>query len=181
MKKRLYRVESEKMIGGVAAGLGRYFEIDPTWVRLLFIGLLIGGGSGFLIYVILWIALPSMPYDVWQNEINQNQSFRYNNNSEGNNEGTFAQTAPEAEHYQTNEPNKQGSANSSDFFETKEKNGKSQSISGIVMVTIGVLFLLHNFRLIQFTKFWPLILIVVGIGLLLNTKVNQSKKSGYEK
>lgn len=36
--RRLYRNPGDQMIGGVCSGLGQYFEIDPTVVRLLFIG-----------------------------------------------------------------------------------------------------------------------------------------------
>lgn len=57
--KRLYRApKSESMIGGVAAGIANYFEIDPTLVRLLWIILLFGYGFGFLAYLVCWIIIP---------------------------------------------------------------------------------------------------------------------------
>jgi phage shock protein PspC (stress-responsive transcriptional regulator) len=62
--KRLYRDLSRKAIGGVASGLANYLSIDPLWVRLVFaaffVNFFIAGLSGltFLIYVIMWIALP---------------------------------------------------------------------------------------------------------------------------
>ena len=56
--KRLYRDPDRKMVGGVAAGLGAYFNLDPIWFRLLFLLITFAGGSGLLIYLILWIALP---------------------------------------------------------------------------------------------------------------------------
>ena len=56
--KRLYRDPDGKMVGGVASGLGAYFNLDPIWFRLLFLILTFVGGSGLLIYFILWIALP---------------------------------------------------------------------------------------------------------------------------
>ena len=59
MNKTLYRTEDDKMIGGVCGGLGRYFEIDPTIVRLLFALIFFGFGAGFMIYVLLWIIMPS--------------------------------------------------------------------------------------------------------------------------
>lgn len=55
---RLRRSTSDKVVAGVCGGLGRYFGVDPVWFRLAFIILAIGGGSGVLLYVIGWIAIP---------------------------------------------------------------------------------------------------------------------------
>lgn len=59
--KRLYRSRRERMIAGVCGGLGEYFGIDPTWIRLLFILLFILGGSTLIVYLILWIIVPLAP------------------------------------------------------------------------------------------------------------------------
>ncbi len=56
--KRLYRNPDEAIIAGVASGLGYYFGVHPTVVRILFVLVTLAGGSGILIYVILWFALP---------------------------------------------------------------------------------------------------------------------------
>jgi phage shock protein PspC (stress-responsive transcriptional regulator) len=55
--KRLYRDSEEKLIGGVAGGIAAYFNVDPIWVRLIFI-LSIFTTLGPFIYLILWVALP---------------------------------------------------------------------------------------------------------------------------
>jgi phage shock protein PspC (stress-responsive transcriptional regulator) len=57
-RKRLYRDESTGSIGGVCSGLGWYFGIDPVLVRIAFVLLTILGGSGILLYIILWIVIP---------------------------------------------------------------------------------------------------------------------------
>jgi len=55
--RRMYRNSVDKPVGGVCSGLGYYFNIDPLLIRLLFvIGLFVG--FGFLVYIVLWIALP---------------------------------------------------------------------------------------------------------------------------
>lgn len=60
--KKLYRSRTDKMIAGVCGGLGRYLGIDPTLVRLLFVLLvLLGVGSGLLIYLILMVVVPLEP------------------------------------------------------------------------------------------------------------------------
>jgi phage shock protein PspC (stress-responsive transcriptional regulator) len=56
--RRFYRDEENNYIGGVAAGMGAYFDIDPLWLRLAFIALIFLHGLGILVYVILWIVVP---------------------------------------------------------------------------------------------------------------------------
>ena len=60
-EKRLYRSRSEKMLFGVTAGLGDYFETDPTIVRLVFVLLCFLGGAGILLYIALAIMMPEEP------------------------------------------------------------------------------------------------------------------------
>ena len=55
--KRLKR-SNDKMIAGVCGGLGNYFDIDPTLVRLAFALVAIFGGAGILAYFVMWIIVP---------------------------------------------------------------------------------------------------------------------------
>jgi len=55
---RLYRSISDRMVGGVCGGLGTFLNIDPIFVRLLFVLLLFGSDFGFILYLILWIIIP---------------------------------------------------------------------------------------------------------------------------
>ena len=57
-RKRFYRNPDDKKLGGVCSGISAYFDIDPLWIRLLFVVLLLIGGSSFLIYFILWVIIP---------------------------------------------------------------------------------------------------------------------------
>lgn len=56
--KKLMRDMDDKVVGGVASGLGHYFGIQAQWVRIIFLLLVIFGGTGFLLYCILWIVIP---------------------------------------------------------------------------------------------------------------------------
>ncbi|MBS9523906.1 PspC domain-containing protein [Litoribacter alkaliphilus] len=56
--KKLYRNPDDRVIGGVSSGLASYFNIEVIWVRLAFLALIFAGGSGFVIYLILWIITP---------------------------------------------------------------------------------------------------------------------------
>ena len=58
--KKLYRSDEDKILGGVCGGLGEYFDIDPTLVRLIFI--LLGlHGSGVILYLVAWLLIPKKP------------------------------------------------------------------------------------------------------------------------
>jgi phage shock protein C len=55
---RLRRSRTDKVIAGVCGGMGRSLGIDPVWLRIAFVALTLAGGSGILIYIIAWIAIP---------------------------------------------------------------------------------------------------------------------------
>lgn len=56
--KQFFRDQQRKILGGVCAGLGNYFNVDPVWIRLLFALLTAGWGFGLLVYLVLWIVVP---------------------------------------------------------------------------------------------------------------------------
>lgn len=56
--KKLMRDPDDRVFSGVCSGLGYFFGIEAKWVRLLFALFVIIGGSGLLVYVILWIVMP---------------------------------------------------------------------------------------------------------------------------
>lgn len=59
--KKLYRVRNGKMIAGLCSGLGEYFNVDPTIVRLAWVLFAFLGGCGILAYLIAWIIVPYPP------------------------------------------------------------------------------------------------------------------------
>lgn len=59
--KRLFRSRSDRMIGGVCGGIAKYFNIDPTLVRLLFVVGLLAVGGTFWAYIIMMIVIPEEP------------------------------------------------------------------------------------------------------------------------
>ena len=62
--RKLYRSRKERMIAGVCGGLGEYFSIDPTLVRLLFVIGTLFGGPGLLAYLIMLVVVPEEPMAV---------------------------------------------------------------------------------------------------------------------
>lgn len=64
MEKKLVRSKASRMIAGVCGGLGEYFNLDPTLVRLIMVLLIFAYGVGLLIYIIGWIIIPDTKEEV---------------------------------------------------------------------------------------------------------------------
>lgn len=144
MKKKLYRSAKDKMLGGVAGGIAEYFDIDSTLIRVLFILIVFLGGSGILAYIILWIIVPEKPFTI--------QDF--NISSEDQSEKKSSDDQSEEMKMQTISP-----------------ADKRSLWGGVILIGLGVLFLMDNYiPRFNFSDYWPLILIGVGVGLLLNAK-----------
>ena len=56
--KKLYLSSSDKKIAGICGGLGEYFNIDPTFVRLLFVASIFLNGFGIFLYLLMWLIVP---------------------------------------------------------------------------------------------------------------------------
>ena len=162
MNKKLYRSYKDKMLGGVAGGLAEYFAIDPTLVRIIFVVSLFAGGAGVLAYIILWIVVPEEPY-----------AFTAPNPQTGSKTNEEAGSPGETSEPDTSEPDtpEQPDQQQKYYQAMTEQKHKRSSILGVILVVIGLLFLLDNFiPRIHFGDFWPLLLVAIGIGLLLNAR-----------
>lgn len=59
---KLYRSKKNKIIAGICGGIGEYFKIDPTLVRLLWLLIsVMSMGAGLVAYIIAWIIIPEEP------------------------------------------------------------------------------------------------------------------------
>lgn len=143
MTKKLYRSRKDKMIGGVAGGLAEYFDIDPTLVRIIFVVSLFIGGSGILAYIILWIVVPEEPF-VFQQPDSSSSANQEQQNSTGS---------------------------QNDYHAAEKMNReKHRNFAGGILIVLGVLFLANNVvPHFCFGDFWPIIIIVIGIGILLKS------------
>ncbi len=56
--KKLFRDPDDRIIGGVCSGVGHYFNVEPRWIRIFAVILVFIGGTGFILYPILWLVMP---------------------------------------------------------------------------------------------------------------------------
>jgi phage shock protein C len=61
MERKFYRSRTNRVIWGVCGGLAKYFNIDPTLVRVIAVASLFVGTLGFWIYIILSLVVPTDP------------------------------------------------------------------------------------------------------------------------
>jgi len=59
--KRLYRSRDDRWLAGICGGIGAYFGLDPTLIRVLFALFALAVGGGILLYILLWIIIPLEP------------------------------------------------------------------------------------------------------------------------
>lgn len=163
MYKALTRSRSDKMIGGVAGGLAEYFQMDSALMRFLFVLITFLFGTGIWIYIVLWIILPEQSLnDYYKQFQNKNSTDMDTENVKPTNEG-----------------------NPYEDYKAKHKKKKENGgfIAGIILITLGLLFLLDRFiPSIDFADLWPILLIVIGAILLRNyftlNKTDNTPKGG---
>ncbi len=56
--KKFYRRRKDKKIAGICSGLGEYFNLDPTLVRVIFLASCLLNGFGLFLYLVLWVSSP---------------------------------------------------------------------------------------------------------------------------
>ena len=61
MNKKLYKSRNDQKLDGVCAGIAKYFDVDPTVIRLAWVLFCALGGSGILAYIICALVIPREP------------------------------------------------------------------------------------------------------------------------
>ena len=67
--RRLFRSHGNRVIAGVCGGLGEFFHVDPVIVRILWLLLILGFGTGILAYIVCWLIIPNEPARVTQSPL----------------------------------------------------------------------------------------------------------------
>ncbi|MDD3531771.1 MAG: PspC domain-containing protein [Candidatus Shapirobacteria bacterium] len=140
--KKIFRSEKNRILGGVAGGIGEYFSVDPVLVRILFVLLGLSGG-GVILYLILWLIIP----DQLSNHSNNEENLKKN----------AQEIKAQAQKYVQN-------------TQKISRKKETRLWFGLALIFLGAYFVLLNFgilsRLFEFSRLWPLALVALGLALL---------------
>jgi phage shock protein C len=154
MERRLYRSRTDRVLWGVCGGLAKYFDIDPTIVRVVAVLLIFADGLGILAYIILAVIVPL--------------------------EGSKVTTPREAVK-ENIEDIKASASEIRSTFEGKDEESTDvvsrhhgrRTFLGILIVVIGIVILLSNFNLFwwfHWGVFIALVIVVVGLLIIFGTR-----------
>jgi len=158
MEKRLHRSQTDRMIWGVCGGLAKYFDIDPTIIRIIFVVLIFANGLGILAYIILAIVVPlegskaTEPKDAIKENVAEIKQTATELGQEIR--ATFAGEEAKPE-------------------EATEVSRRRRNFFGIILIVLGVLFLMGSLNLFAWFKWsylWPLILVAVGLIIIFSAR-----------
>ncbi len=140
MTKKIYRNRDKAIFAGVCSGLADYFDIDATLVRIIFVILVIGGGSGVLIYLILWLVIPS------EGE-NNNDDIKEENTRD------FA-----------DDVGKKVKSVAKEIKKGARVEKRQGNFLGLILMFLGIVLLIDKVipMVIRWDYIWPIVLIVVG-------------------
>ncbi len=152
MPRRLTRDTQRAVLGGVAAGFGRYLDVDPVLARLAFVLLAFVHGLGILFYLACWLLMPRADAIAAATPA-------------GPTTGTGFETLREA-----------GTQLAAEVRQGVPDPAAAQLAIGSVLMVGGTLLLAHNLgwlywpHWMRFETLWPLLLVALGVGLVLKSR-----------
>ena len=143
MDDRLVRTRGDRMIGGLAAGIGRKLGTDPTWIRIVWVVLAFAtSGVAVLVYFVLLFVVP---------------------------EETDAEAAAAAAAAPAGEPARFG-ASTGPASERGDGGRSAALVLGLILVGVGAWFLVRQYLpSFDFRAYWPWISIGFGVLLILGS------------
>ncbi len=150
MNRKLYRSRKHRVIGGVCGGLAEYLNTDPVAIRLVWLLLVLVGGTGVLLYLLAWIIMPD------------EKSVR-----------PGAPVAP-AEPVQS-VPSPRGATPAAQRDEVAAEPepqdiARRTRIGGAILIAVGAYFLIDRLVYFDLSAWWPVLLILGGVALLLSSR-----------
>ncbi|TSC96281.1 MAG: putative stress-responsive transcriptional regulator [Candidatus Berkelbacteria bacterium Licking1014_2] len=140
--KQLYRSRTNRVVAGVCGGLGKFLDIDPVIIRILFVILTLWGGAGILLYIICVVLIPLE-----------------SNGKEDN--GTKSDLGDKIE---------SAVKEIKDSAKEKRNHLKSQQIVGLILIALGIIFIVENFwPWFEVGLYWPIIPIAIGLAIIAKT------------
>jgi phage shock protein PspC (stress-responsive transcriptional regulator) len=165
MPPRPFRRDTEHaVLGGVAAGLGDYFDVDPLLVRLGIVLLVFANGLGLLFYVVCWLLVPA--------------------GGAGAARSPAEQAAPGRKI--VDEVREAGEHVAGSFRDAAHRAGGARSAVGFLLIGLGSLLLaeeLDLFRWLSWPRWasldtlWPIAIIALGVSVILRSGRERGTKS----
>ena len=138
MEARLTRSRTERMIGGVAGGIGRYWNVEATWVRIAWVILALAtNGAAVLVYVLLLVVIPEES-------------------------GTDAAAAAAASGVVDD-----GTPDTGARTRTPIDSGQGALIIGGVLIVVGAWALVGQYVDLDWSRIWPIGLVVAGLIIVI--------------
>ena len=159
--QRIYRSRTEHMVSGVCGGLGQYFAIDSTLVRLSFVvGTILTSGVLIILYVAMWLLISEEP-------------ARPMNTTAGDfSDPSFTEPPPKSDPFETLGSTFTSASGSVGFTTPRdlgEQRAQRHRYLGWLMVVLGVVVLSTNLHLLSWLQLgvtWPIFLVLAGVLLL---------------
>ncbi|APY11666.1 hypothetical protein BWZ22_10630 [Seonamhaeicola sp. S2-3] len=166
--KKLFRDTDNAYIGGVSSGLAHYFGVDALWVRLAWIILFFGLGTGILLYIILWILVPEAKTTA-EKIMMTGEPVNISNIEKKIKDGFENVTETVSDVAKNVSDSVSGAAknvsNAAKNVDIKKQTNKVKSSSSAFFDTIGEIFM---FFFKVFAKFIGILLIIIGALTLIS-------------
>lgn len=166
---RLYRHPTDKVIGGVAAGVAAWMNVDPTVVRIAWVLLaLFTGGIFLLLYIVMLFVVPLAPPG-WQPGRGPGTSPYPG----GPVEGGWGEPVPPTPGVPPPTPGwppaASGSPSSADGWTPPSVSGSGNAsiVGGVVLILVGAWFLVDQYVDIDWSLLWPVFVMLAGVVLIV--------------
>ena len=154
MRERLYRSREDRMLFGVAGGMARFLDVDPSIVRIIWALLVLAGGAGLLLYIVAAIVIPEAPVGWAPSTASDAQAVGDPASADAGGGGATTGTAGPAWGYRAG-------------VERRERGGGAVLL-GLLLVVVGGWFLLQRFLpQLDADLLWPVGLLLLGAALVV--------------
>lgn len=160
--KKLFRDPDDNYIGGVASGLGHYFGVDTSWIRLIWLLLAVfSGGTFILIYLLFWVLVPIAKTTA--DKLRMKGKPINVSNIEKKIKEEFDEMSSKIKDIDYEEAGNSLKKKSRNFFHFLE--GLLRAIPGVILKLLGILFLIISTSIIVSIFVASIVLLVFGIVL----------------
>lgn len=169
MNQRLYRSRDDRMIAGVAGGVADHLGVDPSIVRILWVLLAIfSGGIFFLLYLVMMVVVPEEPVDWVVEEAGAAAPAETPAEGAGGAPVGGAPVGGTGPTATATEAARAARRAERAARRRERRDGTGSVILGLILILVGGFFLLRMYiPWLDAGRFWPLLLVIIGLVLIL--------------